>query len=154
MKSWIVEFKAGRKDELKWKSGKIIFQRDLISPFFEVITMMSLIYILRKCSCVSKHHKSQEMINHLMNMDDIKLRAKKEKGLENLIQPVRIYYEISGMDFQHWKILRANNNKWREKSSSSSCRETNTNIPDPLSPLLPIIHRFWQVFRVTSRILT
>ena len=27
-------------------------------------------------------------------------------------------------------------------------------IPNPLSPLLPIIHRFWQVFRVTSRILT
>ena len=27
-------------------------------------------------------------------------------------------------------------------------------IPDPLSPLLPIIHRLWQVFRATSRILT
>ena len=39
-------------------------------------------------------------------------------------------------------------------SSSSSCRATSTDIPDPLSPLLPIIHRFWQVFRVTFRILT
>ena len=29
-----------------------------------------------------------------------------------------------------------------------------TDIPDPLSPLLPTIHRFWQVFRTTSRILT
>ena len=27
-------------------------------------------------------------------------------------------------------------------------------IPDPLSPLLPIIHRLWQVFWATSRILT
>ena len=27
-------------------------------------------------------------------------------------------------------------------------------IPDPLSPLLPIIHPFWQVLRATSRILT
>ena len=27
-------------------------------------------------------------------------------------------------------------------------------IPDSLSPLLPIIHRFWQILRVTSRILT
>ena len=27
-------------------------------------------------------------------------------------------------------------------------------IPDPLSPLLPIVHRLWQVFRATSRILT
>ena len=39
-------------------------------------------------------------------------------------------------------------------SSSSSCRAVNTDIPDPLSPLLPIVHRLWQVIRVTSRILT
>ena len=29
-----------------------------------------------------------------------------------------------------------------------------TDIPDPFSPLLPIVHRLWQVFRATSRILT
>ena len=28
-------------------------------------------------------------------------------------------------------------------SSSWSCRAASTDIPDPLSPLLPIIHRFW-----------
>ena len=39
-------------------------------------------------------------------------------------------------------------------SSSSSCRAASTDIPDPLSPLLPIVHRLWQVFRATSRILT
>ena len=38
--------------------------------------------------------------------------------------------------------------------TSSSCRAASTNIPDPLSPLLPIVHRLWQVFRATSRILT
>ena len=38
-------------------------------------------------------------------------------------------------------------------SSSSSCRAAITDILDPLSPLLPIIHRLWQVFRATSRIL-
>ena len=42
----------------------------------------------------------------------------------------------------------------RTSSSSTSCRAASTDIPDPLSPLLPIIHRSWQVFRVTSRILT
>ena len=41
-----------------------------------------------------------------------------------------------------------------ESSSSSSCGATSMDIPDPLSPLLPIIHRFWQVFRATSHILT
>ena len=38
--------------------------------------------------------------------------------------------------------------------SSSSCRAISTDIPDPLSPLLPIVHRLRQVFRATSRILT
>ena len=32
-------------------------------------------------------------------------------------------------------------------SSSSSCRAGSTDIPDPLSPLFPIVHRLWQVFR-------
>ena len=39
-------------------------------------------------------------------------------------------------------------------SSSSSCRAASTDIPDPLSPLLPIVHRLWHVFRAASRILT
>ena len=39
-------------------------------------------------------------------------------------------------------------------TSSSSCRAGRTDIPDPLSPLLPIVHRPRQVFRTTSRILT
>ena len=30
---------------------------------------------------------------------------------------------------------------------SSSCPAASTDIPDPLSPLLPIIHHSWQVFR-------
>ena len=37
---------------------------------------------------------------------------------------------------------------------SSSCNAASTDIPDPLSPLLPIIHRLRQVFRVTSCVLT
>ena len=37
---------------------------------------------------------------------------------------------------------------------SSSCRAGSTDIPDPLSPLFPIVHRLWQVFWTTSRILT
>ena len=36
----------------------------------------------------------------------------------------------------------------------SSCRAACTDILDPLSLLLPIVHRLRQVFRATSRILT
>ena len=39
-------------------------------------------------------------------------------------------------------------------SSSSSCRVTSTDISDPLSPPLPIVHRFRQVLRATPNILT
>ena len=36
----------------------------------------------------------------------------------------------------------------------SSCRAASTDIPDLLSPLIPMIHHFWLVFSATSRILT
>ena len=39
-------------------------------------------------------------------------------------------------------------------SSSSSGRAASPDIPDPLLPLFPFIHRLWQVFRVTSHTLT
>ena len=39
-------------------------------------------------------------------------------------------------------------------SSSPSCHAAGIDIPDPLSPFLPIVHRLWQVFRASSRILT
>ena len=39
-------------------------------------------------------------------------------------------------------------------NNPTSCCGASTDIPDLLSPLLPIVHRYWQVFRATSRILT
>ena len=52
--------------------------------------MMPLNHILRKCTAGYKPSRSQEKINHLMYMDDIKIYAKKEKELETLIHAVRI----------------------------------------------------------------
>ena len=45
--------------------------------------MMPLNHILRKCTAGYKLTKSQEKINHLIYMDDIKLFAKNEKKIEN-----------------------------------------------------------------------
>ena len=42
----------------------------------------------------------------------------------------------------------------QRSSSSSSCRAASTDIPNHLSPLLPIIHHLRQVFRVTSCVFT
>ena len=39
-------------------------------------------------------------------------------------------------------------------SSSSSCHAASTDFSYTLSPLLPIVHRFWSVLRATPLILT
>ena len=61
--------------------------------------MMPLNHILTKWTTEYKLSKSQEKINHLMYMDDIKLFAKNEKELETLIHAVRIYSQDVGMEF-------------------------------------------------------
>ena len=60
---------------------------------------MPLNHILRKCIAGCKLSGSQEKINHLMYMDDIKLFAKNEKELESLIHAVRICSQDIGMEF-------------------------------------------------------
>ena len=56
--------------------------------------MMAINHILRKWTAVYKLSKSQEMINNLMYMDDIKLFPQNEKELETLIQTVRMEVNI------------------------------------------------------------
>ena len=63
-----------------------------------------------------------------------------------------VLYEI-----QSASSISEGNNHYKNmntSSSSSSCRAASADIPDPLSPFLPIIHRLRQVFRVTSCVLT
>ena len=61
--------------------------------------MTPLNHIFRKCTAGYKLSKSQEKINQLKYMDDIKLFARKEKELETLIHTVRIYSQDIGMEF-------------------------------------------------------
>ena len=91
MKTWRVE--------LTTKFQRCIFQRDALSPLLFIIDMMPFNYILRKCTAGYKLSKSQEKINHLIYMDDIKLFSKNEKELETLIRAVRIYSQNIGMEF-------------------------------------------------------
>ena len=60
---------------------------------------MPLNHILRKCTAGDKLSRSQEKINQLLYVDDIKLFAKSEKELETLIHAVRIYSQDIGMEF-------------------------------------------------------
>ena len=83
--------------EIKIQRG--IFRGDALSPLLFIIAMMPLNHILRKCTAGYKLSRSQEKINHLMYMDNIKLFAKNEKNLETLIHAVRIYSQDIGMEF-------------------------------------------------------
>ena len=78
---------------------------DAPSPLQFVRAMMPRKHILRKCTSGYKLSKSQEKINHLMYMDNIKLFRKNEKELETL----RIYSQDNGI--RHRKMRHANNEK-------------------------------------------
>ena len=99
MKNWRVELTAGVKSLAETKIQRDIFQEDALSPLLFLIAMMPLNHILRKSTAGYKLWISQEKINHLMYMDDIKLFAKNEKELETLMHTVRIYSQDIGMEF-------------------------------------------------------
>ena len=99
MKNWRVELRGGGKSLVETKIQRGIFQRDALSPLRFTIAMMPLNHILRKCTAGYKLSRSQEKINHLMYMDDIKLLAKNKKVLKTLIHTVRIYSQDIGMEF-------------------------------------------------------
>ena len=99
MKTWRVELTAGGRRLAEAKIQRGIFQGDALSPLLFKIAMMPLNHILRKCTAGYKLSRSQEKVNHLMYMDDIKLFAKNKKELETLIHTVRIYSRDIGMEF-------------------------------------------------------
>ena len=99
MNTWRVELIAGGRGLAEAKIQRGIFQGDALSPLLFIIAMMPFYHILRKCTAGYKLSRSQEKINHLMYMDDIKLFAKKEKELETLIHAIRIYSQDIGMEF-------------------------------------------------------
>ena len=99
MQTWWVNLTAGGRSLAETKIQRGIFQGDALSPLLLIIAMMPLNHILRKCTAGFKLSRSQEKINLLMYMDDIKLFAKNEKELETLILAVRIYSQDIGMEF-------------------------------------------------------
>ena len=64
-----------------------------------VIAMIPLTLVLRKMKASYKFSSNGEQINHLIFMDDTKLYAKNESGLDALVQSVRIVSNDIGMEF-------------------------------------------------------
>ena len=83
MKTWSVELTAGGRSLAETKIQRRIFQGDGLSPLLFIFATMPLNHIFRKCTAGCKLMRSQEKINNLMYMDDIKLFAKNEKRTGN-----------------------------------------------------------------------
>ena len=83
MQTWRVELTSGGRRLAETKIQRGLFQRDALLPLLFIIAMMPLNHILRKCTAGYKLSRSQENVNHLMYMDDIKLFAKNEKRAGN-----------------------------------------------------------------------
>ena len=60
--------------------------------------MIPLSLILRKVKAAYEFSGSKENINHLF-MDDLKLYARNEKGLNSLVQTIYVLSEDIGMEF-------------------------------------------------------
>ena len=78
-KTMRVKLTAGGRSLAETRIQRGIFQGYALSPLLFIITMMPLNHILRKCTAGYILSRSQDKINHLMYMDDIKLFAKKWK---------------------------------------------------------------------------
>ena len=70
-----------------------------------VLALIPLSLILRKAKAAYEFSESKEKINHLLFMDDLKLYCRNEKGLDPLVQTVRVFSEDIGMEFGI-KVLR------------------------------------------------
>ena len=109
-----MELTAGGRSIAETKIKRGIFQGDAQSTLLFIIAMRPQNHILRKCAAGYKLSRSQEKIDHLMYIDDIKYFAKNEKELETLIHTVRIYSRDIGIEFSIEKcaMLVMKSGKW------------------------------------------
>ena len=73
-----------------------VFQGDSVSHLVFLLALIPLSLILRKVKAAYEFSESKEKINHLFFMDDLKLgriglESRSEKGLDSLIQTLRVF---------------------------------------------------------------
>ena len=115
IQNWRVELTAGGRSIAETKIQRGIFQGDALSPLLFIMDIMPLNHRLRKCTAGYKLSRSQEKINHLMYMGDMKLLAKKKKKKKNW----KLSYTPSNIQSRHrngiWhrKMFHARHEKWQ-----------------------------------------
>ena len=99
MQKWKVMLCSGNSELVIVEIKRGIFQGDSLSPLVFVLALIPLSLILRKAKAAHEFSESKEEINHLLFMDDLKLYNRSEKGLDSLVQTVRVFSEDIGMEF-------------------------------------------------------
>ena len=99
MEDWKVML-CSRNSELgEFEIKRGISQGDSLSPLVFVLALILLSLILRKTKAAYEFSESKEKINHLLFMDDFMLYSRSEKGLNSLVQTVRVFSEDIGTEF-------------------------------------------------------
>ena len=99
MNSWKVELSSGKETLAQVNIRRGIFQGDSFSPLLFVIALIPLTLFLNKRKNGYNFPRTKDKINHLRYMDDLKLFAKEEVGLDALIQTVRVFSSNISMEF-------------------------------------------------------
>ena len=129
MKTWRVGLTARGRSLAETKIQSGIFKVDALSPLLFIIAIMPLNHVHRKCTGGYKLSRSQEKINNLMYMDDMKLFAKHEKELETPIHAVRIYSHDIGMEFGIEKcIMLVTESSKRHLTKENLSKFTSVNV--------------------------
>ena len=97
MKSWSTELTACGQTLGTVKIKRGIFQGDSLSPLLFVLCVIPLTKILRNAK--AGYMLDNIKVNHLLFMDDLKLFAKNEKELDNLVSTAQFFSGDIGMEF-------------------------------------------------------
>ena len=99
MPLWKVELTSNSRNFCNVKIKQGIFQGNSLSSLLFITSPIPLTLILRKCKEVYEFSNSKELISHLLYMDDLTLYGKTDKGLDSLIQTVKIFSSDIYMEF-------------------------------------------------------
>ena len=97
MKAWRVDLTCNNQYLGRVDIKRGIFQGDSLSPLLFVLLLFYYV-ISDKSESAYQFSSTKEKINLLLFMDDLKLYAKNEKGLDSLVQTVRIFSDDIGME--------------------------------------------------------
>ena len=99
MKAWSMDLTCNNKPlgGVDIKQG--VFQGDSLSCLVFVVYLITLTVILHKSESADQFSRNKEKIHHLFLMDDLRLYARNEKGLESLVQTVHFFSDDIDMEF-------------------------------------------------------